>query len=200
MFAMFSYLASIHPASAMLVFFCCAIHSSLGILLIGLSIKMLPLSGQGVSMWTNLANYTLSPENLNVDQSDITIKNIWIQFISNHCPRKTAHVHYLCIILPKLFNLDLIMKGKWKWDILLDIWPGFSWQCLKIFWKGGGEFPGTSDSTLPHRGYEFNPCLRELRSHKASGTTKKKKKWWRSHATHSLDWILNWETKWNPII
>jgi len=152
MFAIFSYLASIPPASTMLVFFCCAIHSSLGILLIRLSIKMCPLSGQGVSRQTNLANYTLSPENLNIEQSDITIRNIWIQFTSNHCPRKTVHVHYLCIILSKLLNLDLIMKEKWKWDILLDIWPGFSWQCLKIFWKGGGEFSGTSDSTLPHSG------------------------------------------------
>lgn len=78
MFAIFSYLAPILPASAMLVFFCCAIHSSLGTLLIRLSIKMLPLSGQGVRLGTNLANYTLSPENLNVEQSDITIKNIWI--------------------------------------------------------------------------------------------------------------------------
>ena len=110
MFAIFSFLAPIPPASAMLVFFCCAIHSSLGTLLIRLSIKMLPLSGQGVRLRTNLANYT--PENLNIEQSDITIKNILIQFISNHCPRKTVHVHYLCIILPKLFNLDLIMKGK----------------------------------------------------------------------------------------
>lgn len=112
MFAIFPYLAPIPPASETLVFFCCAIHSSLGKLLIRLSIEMLPLSGQGVSMRTNLADYTLSPENVNIEQSDITIKNIWIQFISNHCPRKTVYVHYLRIILPKLFNLDLIIKGK----------------------------------------------------------------------------------------
>lgn len=44
---------------------------------------MLPFLWPRSEHGTNLANYTLSPEDSVLIQSDINNKNIWIQFISN---------------------------------------------------------------------------------------------------------------------